>query len=330
MADYYQILGVARDASQDEIQKAYLNLARKYHPDMNPDDPEGAKKKFQELQTAFDVLKDPKKREQYNLLGENYQQYGGAGFNPNMGGGNFHWTSAGGGEGINLNDIFGMFGGGQGGGNPFGAGAGNPFGSGGNPFSGFAGRTTGRRRRTGPVRGDDVTSSIEVPFRIAVQGGSLPLTIQNPSGKMESIDVKIPAGIESGKKIRLRGMGTPGSQGGKAGDLLLEVHVKEHPWFTRKENNLYVRVPITLKEAALGGKIDVPTPEGEITVTVPPGTTTGTKLRLKGHGIKGKTSGDLFISFEVQLPKSWSPGDQELLKKLDASPATPVRSGLYF
>ncbi|MDO5553689.1 MAG: J domain-containing protein [Planctomycetia bacterium] len=345
--DYYKTLGVSKTASADEIQKAYLKLARKYHPDMNPEDPEGAKKKFQTIQSAFDVLKDPEKRKQYDQFGPAYEQMGnpGAGGNP-FGQGGFRWSSnggqggnpfgggspfgaGGGGGGINLDDILGMFGAGGGqGGNPFGEGS--PFGA----------SSSGRRRRAssaGPVKGENYHVAVDIPFQTAVRGGKVPISLDK-GGKIESVDVNIPAGIESGKKIRLRGLGGPGTAGGPAGDLLLEVNVLPHDYYTRRGDNLYVRVPITLKEAALGGKVDVPTPSGTVTVTVPPGTTSGTKLRLKGRGTPEQTknglvtrpAGDLYIEFEVQLPKSWSKTDQELIARLDTDVSPSVRSGLHF
>ncbi len=328
--DFYKVLGVNRSASQEEIQKAYRTLARKYHPDMNPDDPEGSKKKFQQLQEAFDVLKDPEKRKQYDQFGPDFQRFsgaGGPGGNP-FGGqdGTFTWTSRGGGSGgINLDDIMGMFGA-RGG---FGGGA---EGADGGPFGGFNfGTGTRRRRKTGPVQGGNVTSQVEIPFSTSVLGGTISLGYQKAKGKKESIDVKIPAGIEDGKKIRLRGMGEDGSNGGPAGDLILEVHVQPHPYYSRQGKNLYVKVPITLQEAALGGKIDLPAPNGVVSVSIPTGSTTGTKLRLKGQGIKfEKGPGDLYVEFEVQLPKKWSAADQDLLKKLAPQPAPASREKITF
>ncbi|MDO5580136.1 MAG: DnaJ C-terminal domain-containing protein [Planctomycetia bacterium] len=344
--DYYKVLGVPRTATQEEIQKAYLGLARKYHPDMNLDNPEAAKKKFQELQTAFDVLKDPEKREKYNQFGEGFEQY--QGFPGGQPGGGFHWSGGGPGAGgtggfqggnINLDDILGMFGAGGRGGNPFGGGS-NPFESGdenGNPFANFGGTgTTGRtRRRKGPVKGDNYELSVSVPFQTAIRGGKIPLNFRKNDGKIESVEVKIPAGLESGKKIRLRGLGGAGQNGGEAGDLILNTMVEDHPYYTRKGNNLYVKVPITLKEAALGGKADIPTPDGTVSLSIPAGATTGTKLRLRGRGIKEEgqaegTPGDLFAEFEVQLPKSWSKADQNLIAKLDSELTPPARSSLYF
>lgn len=337
--DFYKVLGVPKTASAEEIQKAYRTLARKYHPDMNPDDQEGAKKKFQHLQEAFDVLKDPEKRKQYDQFGPDFAQYGsagprggqyggnpfGGGFHPGAGGG-FSWTGGGAQDGgINLDDILGMFGRGGGGfGSMGGMGADDAAG----PFG------SRRRRKAGPTPGESITSQVEIPFQTAVRGGTVSLQYAKPNGKRETVEVKIPAGIDDGKKIRLKGMGEPGTGGGPAGDLLLEVKAAAHPYFTRQGKNLYVKMPITLKEAALGGKIDVPTPDGVVSVSVPPGSTTGTKLRLKERGVKsaGKDAkaGDLFVEFVVTCPKKWSAHDMELLKQLDEEAAPPERSKIVF
>ena len=320
MADYYKTMGVEKSASQDEIDKAYRNLARKYHPDLNPNDPEGAQKKFQELQEAYETLKDPEKRKMYDQLGSGYKQYGGgpggnpfgAGAGP-FGGGSFTWSSTG--EGVDINDILGK---------RFGGGGASPFGG------------SGSRRRTYSQThtGQNITSTINVPFKTAVFGGTVSLTYQMPSGKRETLDVKIPAGIETGKKIRLRGKGEPGPAGGKAGDLILDVRVLPHPHFTREGKNLYVHIPITLKEAALGGKVDVPTPTGTVTMTIPAGSTTGTKLRIKGHGAPapkaGEQKGDLFVVFDVELPSNWSQNDIELIKKLSPHSEPESRKSIQF
>ena len=336
--DYYKVLGVAKTASQEEIQKAYRTLARKYHPDMNPDDQEGAKKKFQRLQEAFDTLKDPEKRKQYDQFGSDYERYAGAqggyggargGANPFGGGfhpqgGGFDWSGAGGGSGFNFEDIMGMFGAGRGRSSQDAESAG--------PFGGFGGSR--QRRRSGPTPGENITSPIEIPLRTAVLGGTVSFSMQMPNGKKENVDVKIPAGIGDGKKIRLKGLGGQSPDGGPAGDLLLEVKAAAHPYFTRDGKNLYVKVPITLKEAALGGKVDVPTPGGVVSVSIPAGSTTGTKLRLKERGVKsaGKESapGDLFVEFSVALPKKWSASDIELLKRLENEQAPQERGKIVF
>ena len=325
MADYYKVMGVSKTASQDEIDKAYRNLARKYHPDLNPDDPEGAKKKFQELQDAYDTLKDPEKRKLYDQLGAGYKQYGGgpgAGAGPFGSGSSYTWSSSGG-AGIDINEILGQMFGGHGG---------NPFGDGAGPFTGRGSRSQHRGHSAMP--GQNVTSTISVPFKIAAFGGTVPLTYQMPSGRRETLDVKIPPGIDSGKKIRLRGKGEESPMGGTAGDLILEVRVEAHQYFTREGKNLYIHIPITLKEAVLGGKVDIPTPTGTVTVTIPSGSTTGTKLRIKEHGIaavkKGEKKGDLFVVFDVKLPHEWCEKDVKLIDQLSPEPEPPERKSIQF
>ncbi len=322
MADeFYKRLGVSKNASQDEIQKAYLKLARKYHPDMNPDNPEEAKKKFQELQEAFETLKDPDKRKLYDQFGAGYQQYSGAG----GGAGGFSGNPFG---GVNMEDILRGFAGGAGG-------AGGSFKmedilrgfTGGGGGFGFGG---GRSRRRASSRGADTTSSLTIDFKTSILGGKIPITVRDPqSGTTRNLDVTIPPGIESGKKIRLRGQGEPGVGGGEKGDLLIAVTVKPHAYYSREGKNLTVRLPISLQEAAFGATVDFPTPYGEVKLKIPAGSTSGAKLRLKGYGVRGGkgADGDLFAVFEVQLPKEWSKSDLEALKSLSSQPSN-LRSGL--
>ena len=326
MADYYKVMGVSKAASQADIDKAYRNLARKYHPDLNPDDPEGAKKKFQELQEAYETLKDPEKRKLYDQFGSGYKQYGGgpgagAGAGPFGSGSSYTWSSSGGGAGIDINEILGQM---------FGSRGAGPFGDGTGPFSSRG----AQRRSRSAMPGQNVTSTIRVPFTIAAFGGTVPLTYQMPSGRRETLDVKIPAGIDTGKKIRLRGKGEESPMGGAAGDLILEVQVEPHKYYAREGKNLYLHIPITLKEAVLGGKVDLPTPTGTVTVTIPAGSTTGTKLRIKEHGIasvkKGEKKGDLFVVFDVALPAKWSEEDLKLIGQLSPQPEPPERGSIQF
>ena len=303
--DYYKTLGISRNASQDEIQKAYRAMARKYHPDVNPDD-ETAKQRFQEVQQAYDVLSDQKKREMYDRYGSSFESMG-AGGGPQ--GGPYQWTSAGQGpygETVDFSQFFGdRFGGdpSMGGGGGF-----ADF------FSQFAGggraKTAGSRRTSRRARdGSNITHEIDVPFHYAVVGGKAQVTVRRHSGKTETIEVNIPPGIESGKKIRLRGQGEEGSRGGKSGDILLTVHVSDHPYFQRQgKKNLLLRTPITLEEAVLGKKIDVPTPKGTVSLQIPKGTSGGQKLRVKGHGVQAKDGpGDLLVETRVVLPKELDP-----------------------
>lgn len=297
--DYYEILGVKRGATDDELSKAYRTLARKYHPDLHPDDAR-AKEKFQEVQHAFDVLSDPKKREQYDRFGPNFES---------MGGGPQGWSSGGfrGQQGdveIDLNDIFG--------------GAGGGFAD---LFRNMGGGAAGRTRtRSAPRKGSDLEHEITVPFATAIKGGEAAINVTRHGGKNETINIKIPAGIEDGKKIRLRGQGEPAMGGGTAGDLLLTVHVAPHPRFERRGTRLDMVAPITLAEAVQGAKIDVPTPHGAVTLSVPPGTSSGKKLRLKGQGVRpeGKPAGDLYVELQIQLPEGLTEEERQEIANIAA------------
>jgi len=316
MSDYYQTLGVTRGASSDDIQKAYRKLAKKYHPDLNPDD-KAAQKKFKDVQQAYDILSDDKKRKMYDQFGpefENVRQGGGPPWSgqmpPEM-------------EGFDFGQAFGGARGGSGGGSvppeledllkQFTSGGGFQFGGGGG-----AGRRRGRRTPAQP--GADVQHEVEVPFRTAVTGGEVSLRLRRPGGKAETLTVKIPAGIEDGKTIRLRGQGEESPNDGTPGDLLITVRVQPHSHFRRDGLDLIVRVPVTLAEAALGAKVDVPTPHGEITLKVPPGTSSGTRLRAKGQGIHKPdgTTGDLYAEIMIAIPKQIDEAAADLIRRLDA------------
>lgn len=305
-ADYYQTLDVARTASEDEIRTAYRKLARKYHPDLNPDDPQ-AKKRFQEVQTAFDTLNDPKKREMYDRYGADYERMN-AGGGPGGPGGAYTWSGGGpagaGGFEVDLEDLFGGGAGGAGGGF---ADLFRQFGGGGR-----AGRSG---RRGGAVRGADMEHELTVPFATAVLGGEASVSVRRPDGNTETITAKIPPGLDDGQKIRLRGQGEPGVGGAPAGDLLIVVHAAPHPHFRRQGKRLDVRVPITLAEALRGARVDVPTPHGTITLTVPPGASSGQKLRVKGQGVKPRSgdAGDLFAELMIVLPKGLSDEERDEL-----------------
>jgi curved DNA-binding protein len=311
--DYYKILGVDRGASSADIQKAYRKLARKYHPDVNPDD-QSAKAKFQELQRAFDVLNDPEKRKLYDQYGSAFEQMGaGAGGGPR---GGRTWSAGPGGEEVDFSELFGRFGGG--GGAEY---EGNPFGD---LFGQYRRGGRGQRRaQPQEMRGADLATELEVPFGTAVLGGQAQISLRRDGGKVETLNVKIPAGIEDGKKIRLRGQGE-GIQGGTPGDILITIHVAPHPWFTRRGNDLEVRVPVTLSEAALGAKVDVPTPKGTISLRLPAGSSSGKKLRIKGHGVAGRdgAAGDLYAEIQIVLPSPLDEQCLELIKKLDEHAAT--------
>jgi len=289
--DHYQTLGVPRTASAEDIRKAYRELARKYHPDLHPDDA-AAKEKFKKVQTAFDVLNDTSKREMYDRYGSAFEGVGGGGpgGGPGAGGqGPFGGGFPGGGGGeIDLESLFG------------GGGFADMFRGGGG--GGTAGRATRGRRRAAQVAGEDVTARIEVPFKLAIDGGKTDVRLDR-AGKPETISVTIPQGLPDGARMRLRGQGLPGSGGGPAGDLLLEVRVESHPVFRRSGDTLELTLPVSLAEAIEGAKVDVPTPWGTIALRIPPRTSGGRKLRAAGMGVRhaNGAKGDLIAEVQIML-----------------------------
>jgi len=286
--DHYQTLGVPRTASAEDIRKAYRELARKYHPDLHPDD-EAAKAKFKQVQAAFDVLNDPSKREMYDRYGSSFEGVGPGGPRGGWGGGPFPgggFPGGGGGAEIDLESLFGgaggfeqMFGGGK-----------------------RAGAQRGRRRPA-QTAGKDVSARIEIPFQLAIDGGKTDVRLER-DGVSETISVTIPQGLPDGARMRLRGQGQPGSGGGPAGDLLLDVGVAAHPLFRRDGDTLEITLPITLAEAIEGAKVDVPTPWGTIALRIPPRTSGGRKLRAAGMGVRHANGarGDLIAEVQIALP----------------------------
>ncbi|QBE64229.1 molecular chaperone DnaJ [Pseudoduganella lutea] len=344
--DFYEILGLAKNASEDEIKKAYRKLAMKYHPDRNPDNKE-AEEKFKEVKEAYEMLTNPEKREAYD-------RYGHAGVDPNMGGGGFGGA---GGFGDAFGDIFGdIFGGG------------------------------GGRRGGGPqvYRGADLRYNLEITLEQAAHGfdttirvpawdkcdschgsgakpGTSPVTCSTCGGhgqvrmqqgffsiqqtcpkchgtgkiipepcpacsgagrikRNKTLEVKIPAGIDNGMRIRSSGNGEPGTNGGPPGDLYVEIHIKAHPVFQREGDDLHCEMPISFAKAALGGEIEVPTLSGKVSFTVPEGTQSGKTFRLKGKGVKGVRSGypgDLFCHVAVETPVKLTDKQKELLREFE-------------
>ncbi|BAF72512.1 DnaJ family protein [Sulfurovum sp. NBC37-1] len=269
----YETLGVSENASADEIKKAYRKLARKYHPDINKD--ESAVDKFKEINAAYEVLSDAEKKAQYDQYGD--QMFGGQ---------NFHDFARGQGQGVDLDEILRqMFGGGAGGGGGFSGSFGGAQGG----FGGFGGFG-------GPDL--DVSARITVPFMTAIQGGKYKINVEG-----ESFDIKIPAGIKSGETLRVRGKGK--SYQGQRGDLLIKVEVAESDEYERKGDNLYKTFDVPLKEALFGGKVQVQTPEKEVSLKVPKNTKNGQKFRLKGKGVPDRKTamrGDLYLIANVVLP----------------------------
>ena len=352
--DYYEVLGVSKGATEDEIKRAYKKLARKYHPDMNPGDKE-AEEKFKEINEANEVLSDPTKKSRYD-------QFGFAGVDPNYGAGGGAYGGAGFDFG-DLGDIFGSF-----------------FGGG---FGGFGG---GQQRRNGPQRGESIRMSVSVSFTEAAFGcekevtldrteqcddchgsgcangttpevcpechgtGTVQVRRQTPMGvfastaactkcggtgkiihqpcttcrgngrlhKRRTVKVSIPAGIDNGQTISLRGQGHAGKNGGPSGDLLITVMVKPHELFRRDGTSVFCEAPITFTQAVLGAELEIPTIDGKVKYTIPEGTQTGTVFRLKGKGIpvlNGRGRGDQYVTVTIETPRDLNREQKEALRK---------------
>lgn len=312
--DYYAVLGVKKNASADEIRKAYKKLSRENHPDRKPNDV-AASEKFKQVQEAWDVLGDAQKRQQYDQFGTTFGPNG-----PQFQQG--QWRAGRGGTGpvdfqemfggnVDLGDLFGgMFGGGAGG---------SPFGP-----------QAGRRGRA--AQGANIETEMEIPFVVAAEGGTQDLPL-NRAGKLERLSVKIPPGVATGSVIRLAGQGQAGRGGGPAGDLLVTIKVAPHSYFRREGSDLLIDVPITVSEAALGTKVEIPTlAEGPMVVTIPAGTSSGAKLRLRGKGVpdpKTRARGDLYVVVKLVLPPKLDAATRHLFEQIaDAAPYNP-RTGLW-
>jgi DnaJ-class molecular chaperone len=313
--DYYDILGVPRTASADEIKKAHRKLVRKYHPDVNKNNPK-ATEQFKEVQTAYDVLSDTTKRANYDQFGHAGVEGAGAAagadpfeaFRRSQTGRRGRaaqpgpaWQPSpgdfdGGGAG-NFSDMFEQL---------FGAGK--------------TGRAGGGRQVM--TKGADIEHPVTLSFEQAARGTTLPLQIDT-GGKIETIEIKIPAGVNDGGKIRVRGRGQPGM--GEPGDLYIKTSILPHRYFRREGLDIYIDLPISMYEALLGTKVSVPTLDGSVTMTIPPGTSGGAKLRIKGQGVdKGTEKGDQLVEIRVVVPKSLEPDDKAVIEKLAAKyPLTP-------
>lgn len=283
--DYYSTLGVDRTADATTIKKAYRKLAQKYHPDRNPDD-KSAEERFKQITEAYAVLSDPNKRRQYDQFGDSgfHQRFSQEDIFRNM----------------DFGDIFGNFGGGE------------------DLFSQLfgGGRARGGQRR--PNKGQDYSMQISIPFRLAVQGGERRIDYRS-NGKVEQIKVRIPAGIESGAKLRVAGKGGASPTGGPTGDLFLQVDIESDPIFSRDGNDLLVRVDVPFSGICLGTSIEVPTLDTPKRVKVPAGMQPGQKIRLRGFGVAAsgrRPAGDLFAVIEVAVPKSLTIEQQALVEKL--------------
>ena len=366
--DYYDVLGLKKNATSAELKKAFRKLARKYHPDLNPND-KASERKFKEMNEAYEVLSDPKKRKQYDQFGhEAFEQ--GFGQGPGAGGGfeGFGGQRTGGFQGRGFDDIFGsIFGG---------------------------GRSAGPM---GPQKGEDITYTVEVELEDAIFGRAMQVDLQrevsctacggsgaqpgsqrrtcptcqgtgsvaqgrgfmqfsqscptcrgegsinpNPcrncggSGmtpKSEKINVKIPAGVDNGSKVRMAGMGAPGVNGGPPGDVYIITRVRPHHYFERKGDNLYSEAKVTVKEAALGEKIEIPTVDGLVMLSMPPGVQNGQQLKLKGKGVPhfgGAGMGDHYVTIHVVTPTNITEKGKELLRELDMMHPVNPRQDITF
>ncbi len=331
--DYYEVLGVARDATPEAIKKAYRALARKLHPDVNPSD-KTAEKKFKEVQQAYDVLSDSDKKAKYDRFGDAAFE-GMAAAGPRTGASNFTFHFGGepsqGYDNIDFSQFFGHMGGAAGAGVGAGAGIDEDEEAHGGIFEDLLGRMrTGKTGRTRPGR--SMEAPLSIPFLTAVRGGETTIELQRGGGKTETLVVKIPPGVETGSKLRLKGRGEPGARGAPAGDLTIVITVEPHPHFRREGRDLLVDVPITIGEAVLGARVDVPSPDGQKSLTIPAGTSSGQKLRLRGQGLPAagsKPAGDLFVVLRVVVPKGIDDESRKLIEEFSRrNPQTP-RAGLW-
>jgi len=368
--DFYDVLGVKKDASEADIKKAFRKLARKYHPDINPGD-KSAEQKFKELNEAYEVLSDAKKRQQYDQFGHGaFEQGFSQGAGPGAGG-------------------FGFEG--------FGGPGAEQFGRGG--FGDIFGNIFGERkaRPRGPQKGEDITYTVEADLEDAIFGRTMQVDLDrevnctacggsgaqpgtkpqtcgtcrgsgtvsqgrgfmqfsqtcpacqgegtiNPSPcrtcggrgvvpRTESINVKIPPGVDNGSRVRVAGMGGPGAQGGPPGDVYIVTRVRPHHYFERKGDNLYSDAKVTVKEAALGDKIEIPTVDGTVMLSLPPGVQTGQQLKLKGKGVPhlgGGGTGDHYVTIQVVTPTGLSERGKELLRELDRMSPSEPRQNVTF
>lgn len=273
--DFYQELGLTRGANPDEVKRAYRKLAAKYHPDKNPGDA-AAEAKFKTINRAHDVLSDPKKRALYDEFGEVGLREG---FNPDLARG-FGRRAGPAGFGGTLEDIFG----------------GN--------LGGFGDLFGDVFQRRGPAKGQDAAAEVSVDFVSALRGANVKVTVPGVHGE---ITVRVPPGADDGDRVRVPSHGSPGKNGGPAGDLLLTIRVLPHEFFRRTGVDLELDVPISVREAYEGGKVRLPTPHGDVTLTVPQHAQSGQMMRLKGKGIARKGQvGDLFVRFMIRLPTTES------------------------
>ena len=301
--DYYKILGVSKTATDDAIKKAYRKLAMKYHPDRNKDD-KTAESKFKDISEAYAVLSNKEKRQQYDMFGsEGFQNK----FSQEDIFRDFDFGS--------IFSEFGFGGRGRGSfGNIFGGMGGNSFRGSGSPFSGaFSGRPQ-------PIKGKDIIYELSINLEDTIENSEKLIAYHRDNSSQEKISVKVPAGISTGKKLRLTGKGNPGINGGPQGDLYIQMRVLEHPLFKRDGDDLIITRNIKFTEAALGTEIEVPTIDKKtLRLKIPPGTQNNAKFRLKDYGIphmNGRGRGDAFVSINIEVPRDLTKKQEETIKKL--------------
>jgi curved DNA-binding protein len=328
--DYYKILGINKGASKEEIKRAFRKMARKYHPDVNPDEPKSGEK-FKEINEAYTILSDDKKRDMFDRFGvvegdtSSYQNWsgapGGARVHRGPDGTTYYYSTSGSPGGFDFSEIFGNHNNSRTGGFDF-------FNDLGDIFDVFnrGGRGSTRARSTNynnlPREGDDLRYDMEIDFFDAFHGGKKKVQYKNPTtDQMRSLNVNIPRGIKDDQKLRLKGKGMPGENGGAPGDLYIAIHIRKHPKFERREDDIYIEQEVPFTTAVLGGKIQVQGVEKTLNVTVPPGTNDSSLLRLKNQGfyrINSDQRGNLLIKIKINVPDKLNRNQKNILEKLQA------------
>ncbi|MHA2181538.1 MAG: DnaJ C-terminal domain-containing protein [Promethearchaeota archaeon] len=337
--DYYKLLGISKGASKEEIKRAFRKMARKYHPDVNPDEAKSGEK-FKEINEAYSILNDDKKREMYDKFGvvegdpSTYQQYGGSpgNFGGSRGsrggrgytspdGQTYYYSTSGSPGGFDFNEIFG-----NNRSSRSNSGGSDYFNDLGDIFDVFnrrgGGSTRARSARSQnyPREGEDLRYDMEIDFMEAFSGGKKKVQYKDPAtGQINNINVNIPRGIKEDQKLRLKEKGLPGENGGGPGDLYIAIHIKRHPKFERKDDDVYIELEVPFSTAALGGKAQVEGIEKTLNVSIPAGTNDSSILRLKNQGfykINSEQRGNLLVKIRINVPKKLNKNQKELLVKL--------------
>jgi curved DNA-binding protein len=329
--DYYQILGINKGASKEEVKRAFRKMARKYHPDVNPDEPKSGEK-FKEVNEAYSILSDDKKREMYDKFGvvegdtSTYQNWGnapgGSRAYQSPDGTTYYYSTSGSPEGFNFSEIFGNRGNSRNGIGGF-----DFFNDLGDIFDVFNRRGGSTRARSPnynnlPRDGDDLRYDMEIDFMDAFYGGKKKVQYKDPTtGQIKTLNVNIPRGIKDDQKLRLKGKGMLGENGGSPGDLYIAIHIKKHPKFERSDDDIYIEQEIPYTTATLGGRIQVSGVENSLDLTVRPGTNDSSLLRLSNQGfykINSDERGNLLIKIKIKVPDKLDRNQKNLLEKLQA------------